>query len=98
MLPSLHEGFGLPVLEAMACGIPVITARNSSLTEVAGDASLLIDPYDSAALAETMHRLLTDRGLSDDLRARGLRRVHAFGWPQTAEQLSCVLDAVLAAA
>ena len=98
VLPSLHEGFGLPVLEAMACGIPVITSRNSSLSEVAGDASLMIDPGDSVALADTMHRLLTDRGLSDDLRARGLRRVHAFGWRQTAEQLSLVLDEVLAAA
>ncbi len=98
VLPSLHEGFGLPVLEAMACGTPVIAARNSSLPEVAGDASLMVDPYDTIGLAETMYRVLTNRDLREDLRQRGLQRVRAFGWRRTAEQMSRLLDEVLAAA
>ena len=98
IVPSLHEGFGLPVLEAMACGVPVITSTSPALAEVAGDASLMIDPHDAAGLARTMDRLLTDGALSADLRQRGLKRVQSFGWGQTAEQISRVLDEVLATA
>lgn len=94
LLPSLGEGFGLPVLEAMSCGTPVITSNTSSLPEVAGEAALMVDPYDAIALAEAIYRVLTDRDLGEDLRQRGLRRASAFTWRRTAEQMSRLLDEV----
>jgi glycosyltransferase involved in cell wall biosynthesis len=84
--PSLYEGFGLPVLEAMACGVPVITSKTSSLPEVAGDAALLIDPTDVDELADAMQRVLSDASLSDELRKRGLRRASHFTWERTARE------------
>jgi len=95
VLPSLGEGFGLPVLEAMACGIPVVTASVSSLPEVAGDAALMVDPHDSVELAEAMFRVLSDGDLRQDLRERGLRQAKRFTWRRTAEAISRVLDEVL---
>ncbi len=83
VFPSLYEGFGLPPLEAMANGTPVITSNVSSLPEVVGDAALLIDPMDSGSIADAMHRVLTDPVLRADLVRRGRERVKAFSWERS---------------
>ena len=85
--PSLYEGFGLPVLEAMACGCPVITSNVSSLPEVAGDAAILVDPYDVQQISDAMARLLTDDRLSKELRNKGLQQAKKFSWKNAARQL-----------
>jgi glycosyltransferase involved in cell wall biosynthesis len=84
--PSLFEGFGLPPLEAMACGTPVITSNVSSLPEVVGAAALLIDPYSENDLAQALRNIITDQPLRARLRAEGLRRAAAFTWRAAAEQ------------
>lgn len=88
--PSLYEGFGLPVLEAMACGVPVLTSNISSLPEVAGDAALLVDPTDVEALAHGLQRLAGEPELRDGLRGRGLERARLFNWTRAAQEtLAC---------
>jgi glycosyltransferase involved in cell wall biosynthesis len=82
--PSLYEGFGLPPLEAMACGTPVITSTTSSLPEVVGKAGLLVDPMNVEALASAMERAYADTDLQAELRSAGLARARAFSWQQTA--------------
>lgn len=84
--PSWYEGFGLPVLEAMACGTPVITSNVSSLPEVAGDAALLVSPGDSRAIADALGMVLTDASLRQSLIERGFGRVKQFSWRRSAEQ------------
>jgi glycosyltransferase involved in cell wall biosynthesis len=92
--PSLYEGFGLPVLEAMACGTPVITSNRTSLPEVAGDAALLVDPTRPEALAEAMTSIMYDGELRQRLRAKGLARARAFTWDAVAEQTVALYRAV----
>jgi glycosyltransferase involved in cell wall biosynthesis len=84
--PAHYEGFGLPPLEAMACGTPTIVSNTSSLPEVVGDAALLVNPENWEELAVAMHRLLTDEQLYQELRAKGLQRAAFFSWEITAEK------------
>jgi len=84
--PSPYEGFGLPVLEAMACGTPVLTSNVSSLPEIAGDAALLADPQDAEAIADGIWRLLNDAELAAELSRKGLARVAEFSWQRAAKQ------------
>ena len=84
---SEYEGFGLPIVEAMSCGAPVIASNSTSLPEVAGDAALYVNPGDSAMIAFCMMRLLTDENLREDLRVRGLARAQNFTWDRFAETL-----------
>jgi len=88
--PSLYEGFGLPVVEAMACGTPVITSRTSSLGEIASDAAWLVDPENEDALAEGLHALATDGGLRQELKRRGLARAASFSWQRTGRETAAV--------
>ena len=83
VFPSLYEGFGLPPLEAMASGTPVVTSNVSSLPEVAGDAAVLVDPYRPEAIADGIHRILSDDALRDQLRVKGPLRAQQFSWAQS---------------
>jgi glycosyltransferase involved in cell wall biosynthesis len=83
--PSLFEGFGLTLLEAMACGTPVISSRGGSLPEVVGDAGIYFDPLDSAALSRLILEVVSNRGLRSELREKGFRQVRKFSWDRTAE-------------
>ena len=84
--PSVYEGFGLPVLEAQACGTPVLTSNLSSLPEAAGGGAVMVDPYDVEALADGLNRLSTDESLRNDLRAAGLARAGQFTWSRAAQE------------
>ncbi len=96
--PSLHEGFGLPVLEAMACGIPVVTSSSSSLPEVAGDAAVLADPHDSRSFAAEVGALLRDPERRQRLASAGLRRAGELSWRRTAERTLEIYESVCAGA
>jgi glycosyltransferase involved in cell wall biosynthesis len=93
--PSLYEGFGLPPLEAMACGTPVITSRISSLPEVVGDAALLVDPYDTTEIARALERVFSDQALREELVTRGRARASEFSWDRSVRAVLSVYREVL---
>ena len=86
-IPSIHEGFGLPVLEAMACGTPVLCSNTSSLPEVAGDAGVQVDPYSVESIEKGIRNLLEDKSLAGKCRKDGLERARQFSWEKTAKQV-----------
>jgi glycosyltransferase involved in cell wall biosynthesis len=86
VFPSLYEGFGLPPLEAMASGTPVVTSNVSSLPEVAGDAAVLVDPYDVDSIVDGMRQILSDPARAAELRRRGIERAREFSWPRSVEK------------
>jgi glycosyltransferase involved in cell wall biosynthesis len=94
VFPSLYEGFGMPPLEAMACGTPVIASNASCLPEIVGDAALQVDPYDIDALAAAMRRVLNDTDLQADMRAKGIVQAGKFSWLETAKRTHAVYQAV----
>jgi len=87
VFPSLYEGFGLPPLEAMACGTPVVTSNVSSLPEVAGGAALLVDPHNTDAIADGIQRAVNDEDVRADLISRGLARARQFSWAQSVAKI-----------
>ena len=95
LAPSLYEGFGLTILETMACGTPVITSNVSSLPEVAGDAAVLVEPTDVNAITEAVLRLHQDSAFRSDLIAKGLTRSQEFTWRKTAEQVAQVYEQIV---
>lgn len=96
VFPSLYEGFGFPVLEGMVYGTPVVTSNLSSLPEVAGDAALLVDPYDVDAITAAIRQILEDTNLRQTLIERGHHQVRQFTWERTARQLNEIYERVLA--
>jgi len=95
LFPSLFEGFGLPVIEGMACGTPVITSTVCSLPEVAGGAALLVDPTSEEAIASALEQVINSAALRDQLRQRGFDNIRRFSWDESAQKLQATLEAAL---
>jgi glycosyltransferase involved in cell wall biosynthesis len=95
VFPSLYEGFGLPVLEAMACGTPVVAANTSSIPEIAGDAALLVDARDTNGIAEAMAQVLSDGKLASEMVQKGLKRNSMFSWEKCARETLMVYSQTL---
>lgn len=92
VFPSLHEGFGIPPLEAMACGTPVITSNVTSLPEVVGDAGMLVNPYSVDEIAEAIYKVVSDRELREGMRRKGLERAKLFSWERAARETLQILE------
>ena len=97
IFPSIYEGFGLPVLEAMACGCPVVASNRSSIPEIVGDSGLLVEPMDTEAIAEGIQKLLNDENFRKDCCQKGLARAKLFSWEKTARKIHDVLLELAAA-
>lgn len=95
VFPSIYEGFGMPPLEAMACGVPVVCSKEASLPEVVGDCAVMIDAYDPQSIADGMYRIYSDKALAEELRVRGLQRAKEFTWHRFSEKLHGIYEAVL---
>jgi glycosyltransferase involved in cell wall biosynthesis len=98
IIPSVYEGFGLPVLEAMACGTPVISSGTSSLPELGGEAARYFDPYDVDGMARAIRAVWSDPDLRDDMSQRGIEQASRFSWERAAEETSHVYERTLEAA
>jgi glycosyltransferase involved in cell wall biosynthesis len=94
LFPSIYEGFGFPILEAMSCGSPVITSKTASMPEVAGDAAMLVDPNDAGAIASAMKEMMTNTALRDSLISKGYRRLDNFSWEKCAQETLRVFEQV----
>ena len=94
LFPSVYEGFGFPILEAMSCGSPVITSRTASMPEVAGDAAMLVDPIDTGAIASAMLEIMTNTALRDTLITKGYQRLDNFSWEKCAQETLRVFERV----
>jgi glycosyltransferase involved in cell wall biosynthesis len=90
--PSIYEGFGMPILEAMACGTPVVTSARGAMAEVAGDAALLVEPESVESIADGISRVLRDESLRRELVRRGNARVGEFSWERAARQTRAVFE------
>ncbi len=94
LYPSLRESFGIPLLEAMACGVPIVTSNTSSMPEIVGDAAVLCDPYSAESIAAAIEKLMADVALQNELRLKGKERVQQFSWLKNAEQTLKVYEDV----
>ncbi|CAA0204415.1 glycosyltransferase family 1 protein [Klebsiella oxytoca] len=94
IMPSIYEGFGLPVIEAMACGIPTIASATTSLGEIAGDASLLIDPFDVESIKDALEKIISDQMLQKELKIKGLEHVKKYTWGKTVNKVKVVIDSL----
>lgn len=94
VFPSLYEGFGLPIVEAMRCGCPVVTSKTSAMAEIGDHAAILIDPYSTDEIASAIHDVLADARRREQLRAAGLERAKCYTWENTALKLAAVYEAV----
>jgi glycosyltransferase involved in cell wall biosynthesis len=95
VMPSLYEGFGLPILEAMACGCPVITSKESSLPEVADEAAFYVDAYDVQSIASGIKKVFDDKELREELKEKGLKNIQRFSWKDTASKTLAVYKGIM---